>query len=72
MMPTCINMASISAVIATEFSLNQIKNPTRLFSKSGPVKRLLFIEFSLNVHAAFETRRTFPGLLGFVTGWCGR
>ena len=65
-------MASISAVIATGFSLNRSKSPTRLFSKSGPVRRLLFSEFPLNVDAALETRRTFPGLLGLVTGWCGR
>ena len=65
-------MASISAVIATEFSLNRSMSPTRLFSKSGLVRRLLFIEFPLNVDAAFETRRTFPGLLGLVTGLCGR
>ena len=68
-------MASISAVMGIEFSLNRSKSPTRLFSKSGPVRRLLFSGFYLNVEAAFETRRTFPSLLvflGLVTGWCGR
>ena len=54
-------MASISAVIATGFSLNRCKSPKRLFTKSGLVRKLLFKEFPLNVDAAFETRRTFPG-----------
>ena len=72
MMPTCINMASISGVIATEFSLNRSYSPTKMFSKSGPVTRLLFIEFPLNVDAMFRTRRAFRGMFGLVTGWCGR
>ena len=61
-------MASISAVIATGFSLNRSKSPIRLFIKSGPVRRMLFSEFDLNVDAAFET----PAHLSRFIGVCNR
>ena len=61
-------MASMSAITATGFSRNRKSIPTRLLIKSGPVRRLLFNEFPLKTDAALETRRTLPGLLGFVTG----
>ena len=63
---------NISPEKKTKFSLNRSNSPTRLFSKSGPVRKLLFSEIPLSVDTTFETRRTFRGLLGLVTGWCAR
>ena len=58
-MATCMNIASISPVTATLYCRNLRRSPTRLHSRSGPVKRALLSECPLYTEAAFVTRLTF-------------
>ena len=59
LMATCINIASISPVIAILYCRNLRRSPTRLHSRSGPVKRDLLSECTLYTEPAFVTRLNF-------------
>ena len=67
-----MNIASISADIATLCSREGNISPVRLQRKSCAVSRLPLSDFPLNTLLAIVTRRTFPGSWMLVTGWCGR
>ena len=64
----CINIPSMSDKTETRCSLNLNRTPTKLFTKSGPVRRLEFSASLGNIDAAMATLLTFPGLFGLVTG----
>ena len=59
----------MSASVAIPNLRNRRRTQVGFASKSGPVSRLEFRDWPLNLEAAFETRLTFPGLLGFTTSW---
>ena len=64
----CTNMPSISDRMATGFSRNLKRIPTKLLCKSGPVMKFEFKDWPLNLAAAFATLRNFPRLFGLNTG----
>ena len=59
LMATCMNIASTSPVTAILYCRNLRRSPTRLHSRSGPVKKALLIECPLYTEPAFVTRLTF-------------
>ena len=59
LMATCMNIASISPVNAILYCRNLRRSPTRLHSRSGPVKKALLSECPLYTEATFVTRLTF-------------
>ena len=68
----CIIIPSMSNKTATGCSLNLNSTPTKLFSKSGPVRRFESSDSPWKFDAALATLLTFPGLFGLVTGWWGK
>ena len=69
--PTCKNIVSISAETSKACQRNLKLMETKFFNRSGPVNNDLFSEWPWKLAAPFSTRRTFPGLFGWIIGWCG-
>ena len=63
---------SMSAVMGCFRSRNRVITPSRLQSKSGPVRSISFRQTPLNLDLALETRRSFPGLFGLITPCSGK
>lgn len=58
---------SMSHIMATGPFLNLQRTPAKVFVRSGPVKRWLFMEVSWK---RAEQSNMFPGLWGWQTPWC--
>ena len=67
-MPICMNMPALSPEKAIDFSLRLISKPNMLLSRSDPVSEQKLREKPWKSDAAFVTRRTLPGFLGFLIG----
>ena len=68
----CINIASMSAVIATLYWRHRRKSPCKLPKSSGLVSSASFKETPLYYEEAFATRLFLSGFWLLMTGWCGR
>lgn len=62
----------MSAQIANRLSRNLKMTAVKGVSRSGPFKSVEFKHTPPTFAAASQTRRTFPGLFGFLTGKTGR
>ena len=65
-------MPSMSAVMGCFRSRNRFITPSRLQSKSGPVRSISVRQIPLNLNLALETRRSFPDLFGLITSCSGK
>ena len=65
-------MPSMSAVMGCFRSRNLVITPSRLQSKSGPVRSISVRQIPLDLDSALETRRSFPGLFGLITSFSGK
>ena len=69
---TCMYILSMSEVMDCFGSRSLVITPSRLQSKSCPVRSIPFRQLSLNLDWASETRRSFPGLFGLITPCSGK
>ena len=63
---TCMYIPSISAVMGCFRSGNCVIAPSRLHSKSGPLRSMSFRQDRLNLDLALETRRSFFSLFELI------